>query len=83
MKPLNGSKTHPLSAHAMSVLRDLSEQPIPKQEINPGVINRLLRERLAELVHLPSPYKKHNGGTCMHLKITEQGLRTLKHQDKL
>lgn len=71
--PLNGSKTHPLSAHALSVLRDLLHQPLPRQRLNPGVVNRLLREALVESTNLPSPFATHKGGTCEHLRITDAG----------
>lgn len=60
-KPLNGTKTHPLSAHALEVMEDLRTRPLPRQELNPGVLNRLYREGLIEDVDLPSPYKKHKG----------------------
>lgn len=73
MKPLNGTKTHPLSAFALGVLRQIVESPLPTSGINPGVINRLLREGLVEIASLPSPFKKHKGGTCDHLRVTEKG----------
>lgn len=46
--PLNGTKTHPLSAHAIGVLRRLARQSMFGCEINPGVRDRLWREGLAE-----------------------------------
>jgi hypothetical protein len=45
--PLNGIKTHPLTAHARGVLADLAKAPLRAHLINPGVINRLRREHLA------------------------------------
>lgn len=77
MKPLNGTKTHPLSEHAREELRNLAKNPIPTVGINPGVVNRLLRENLAEVVQLPSPFKAHKGGNCAHLQITEAGRAAL------
>jgi hypothetical protein len=46
--PLNGTKTHPLSAHAIGVLRQLARGSLFGCEINPGVRDRLWRESLAE-----------------------------------
>lgn len=70
--PLNGTKTHPLSKHALGVLDRLKAGPIPAQEINPGVVNRLLRGDNVELVNLPSPYKK--GGSVSHLRLRSDTL---------
>lgn len=67
-EPLNGTKTHPLSPHALSVLERIRLGPVPYQEINAGVIDRLLREGVVEVVHLPSPYKTVKG-TVRHLRI--------------
>lgn len=81
MTPLNGEKTHPLTAHALEVLRRLRDNgPMPRQETNPGVANRLLRESLAETVDLPSPYKSHKGADCEHLRITDAGRERLKKE---
>jgi hypothetical protein len=77
MTPLNGTKTHPLTPFALNALREIAKTPAPTMTINPGVTNRLLREGLVELVELPSPYKKHRGGTCWHLRITDEGLKRL------
>lgn len=77
MKPLNGTKTHPLSVHALKQLHQLSWHAIPTVSINPGITNRLLRENLAEIVSLPSPFKTHKGGNCNHLQITTAGREAL------
>jgi hypothetical protein len=71
--PLNGTKTHPLSQAALTVLLLLEEAPVPCSKVNPGIINRLDREDLAEVVDLPSPFRAHRGGTCPHLQITQAG----------
>ncbi len=68
MTPLNGTKTHPLSAAARAALLSLQAGPRPAQEFNPGLINRLLREAAVELVQLPSPYKK--GGNAIYVRLT-------------
>lgn len=73
MKPLNGKKTHPLSPHAFAQLLVLSEVPVPRSGVNPGVANRLLREDLVESIPLLSPFKAHKGKTCEHLRITQAG----------
>jgi hypothetical protein len=78
MTPLNGTKTHPLTLFALNVLREIAKTPAPVMTINAGVVNRLMRENLAEIVSLPSPYKKHKGGNCDHLQITDEGLKRLK-----
>ena len=77
LQPLNGFRTHPLSAHALGELRAIARAPIPAQELNPGVRNRLMREFLIELVSMKSPYKVHKGGTCEHVRITDAGIVVL------
>lgn len=71
--PLNGTKIHPLSEHAFSVLGSATKAPIPCNQVNPGVIRRLMDEGLAETVNLPSPYATHKGKHISHLKATEAG----------
>jgi hypothetical protein len=73
IEPLNGTKTHPLTESALSALRRIVQGPTPTQEINPGVVNRLLRESLVEFVELPSPYKTHKGRKISHVKATPAG----------
>lgn len=77
MKPLNGTKTHPLAPASLGALRDLAEKPMPRQELNPGVANRLLREALVESVELPSPYATHKGRNIEYLKATAAGVARL------
>lgn len=66
----------PLSAFAVWTLRALAQAPTPRQEINPGVARRLLRDQLVEEVLLPSPYKTRDGSVA-HLRITVAGLAYL------
>lgn len=73
ISPLHGTKTHPLTSHALAELRSLLSGPRPYLEINPGVIDRLMREDFIETVDLPSPYKVHKGGKCRHIRITPAG----------
>ena len=73
LPPLNGEKTHPLTDHAIGVLREISRDPIPSNEVNPGVLNRLFRESLVKFVMLASPYKTHKGKLIRFLQITDAG----------
>jgi hypothetical protein len=64
-----------LSKHAIGVLRDAAANPIPTQEINPGVVHTLIRRGLAQLVDHPSP--KHKGRPIPHLVTAIPGLELL------
>jgi hypothetical protein len=77
---LNGGKTRPLSAFAIGVLEGIARTPQTAISINPGVVDRLKREDLVELVMLPSPYKSHAGGDCWHLRITAKGMAALDNR---
>ena len=50
-----------LSDTAERALAVLSAGPRPRQEFNPGVVERLMLAGLVELVWLPSPYKTVRG----------------------
>jgi hypothetical protein len=52
----------------------LHRSPRPRQTINPGVVNRLLREDLVEIVRLPSPFANSRDQKIEHLTITEAGI---------
>jgi len=77
MLPLNGTKTHPLTDHAREQLLDIAAKPVPRQDVNPGVANRLLRECLVSEVMLTSPFKTHKGKSIAHLQITTDGRERL------
>lgn len=79
MLPLNGTKTHPLTDHARAALRRLRAGPLPRQEFNPGVINRLLREDLIECRMGPSPYKTRIGER-EYAHITDAGRAALEQR---
>ena len=82
MLPLNGTKTHPLSKHALKVLQALRERGSqPTQGINAGVVNRFHRERLTKTVQRPSPFAAHKGRKCDHEQITEAGRSALAAGD--
>lgn len=72
--PLNGSKVHPLSAHALGELRRIVQEPVPQQSVNAGVNSRLHDEKLVETVQLPSPYAIHKGKNIPFLKATAAGI---------
>ncbi len=78
-KPLNGEKTRSLTYYAKTVLWELQRFGVkPRQEFNPGVVDRLLREDLVKVVERPSPYKKHKPGALISfLCITEAGIQQL------
>lgn len=65
----------PLSEASERVLRSL---PLASQEINPGVRGKLIQLGYAEIVRLPSPYKKHKGANIDHYDVTEKGRRFLE-----
>lgn len=77
---LNGGKTRPLTAHALSVLRKMQAAPIVRAGMNPGVADRLTREPkplAVECLH-PSPFKKDKGNVRIHLEITAAGRLALE-----
>lgn len=63
----------PLSPDALRVLSELVRAPVPRSTINPGIAARLTREKFAETVDLPSPFKSRKG-TVLHLQITPRGV---------
>lgn len=65
---------HPLSSHALAVLRELATAPRPRSQVNPGVISRLTRGKLAVVVDMKSPFRTHGANYRVpHLKITDAG----------
>ncbi len=77
MKPLNGTKTHPLTPASLEALRRVAHEPLPRQELNPGVANRLERDALVESVHMASPYATHKGRKIEHLRASAAGIERL------
>lgn len=75
---LNGGRTRPLSDFARSELASLQRRPRPRQDINAGVVDRLLRGAFVEIVSLPSPYKTVKGNV-EHLQITNAGRRAVEN----
>ncbi len=70
--PLNGIRTHPLTPHAIGVMRSLRQAPTPLQEINAGVVDRLTREHLMEVFLAPSPYRTVKG-EVRHARLSAAG----------
>lgn len=64
--------THPLKSASIAVLKRLYAGPLPRQEINPGVCERLLRENLVESYIGPSLYRT-KPGKREYLRITDAG----------
>jgi hypothetical protein len=62
----------PLSRHAICALRVLSHGQVPRNTFNPGVVDRLTRGTLAELVQ-----GIHRGREVQHLRITSAGRAAL------
>jgi hypothetical protein len=77
LAPLNGRLTHPLTESGWHALAQVAAAPVPRQELNPGVANRLLRGNLAAQHLLPSPYKTHKGRPIAHLSATDFGREKL------
>lgn len=74
MKSLNGGKnTHTLSAHAIQELKNINEHPLPRSTVNPGVVDRLMRENLIEVAQFSSPFKVHKSANIDFLYITTEG----------
>jgi hypothetical protein len=67
-----------LTKHSLQELKNLDYRPIPTCSINPGVVNKLIKEGFAKNVYLKSPFPSHKGGDCSHLEITEKGREFLE-----
>jgi hypothetical protein len=70
-----GARTvKPLTPHALSELRRIVRMTggVPRQEINPGVVNKLVKEKLARIVLAPTPYATRKG-TIEWLIATDAG----------
>jgi hypothetical protein len=80
MTILHSTKTHTLSHHSIDVLRRLrTHGPIPCSGVNPGIVSRLQRSGLVELILLPSPYPTHRGNRRIaHLALTDAGVSHLR-----
>lgn len=80
--PLNGTKTHPLTPHAIAELRHIKNHgPVPAQSINAGVRDRFHREALVETVSHPSPYVTHKKRPIDHFIISPEGRQRLTEMD--
>lgn len=69
---------NPLSAHALGQLRLTVENPVPKSDMNPGVVDRLLRENLVVIENLVSPFPSHHGKKIPHVLATLAGAERAK-----
>lgn len=73
--------SEPLTAHAIAQLRRVCVQPVPKQELNAGVVKKFRDEGLADIIYLPSPYKLNRNQRIAHLQGTAAGLARLMELD--
>lgn len=63
----------PLSKAAFSCLLRLTIQSIPRAELPPALVRRLVEDKLARLVMLPTPLRKHVD-RLMCVQVTQKGL---------
>ncbi len=83
-EPLFGKNIHPLSEHALGVLRRLRDTgPLPRQEINAGVVRRFLCEELVTIENKPSPYRTRKGCYTEFVVITSKGLDVITRNKPL
>lgn len=72
MKPLNGTKTHPLKPASIAMLKRMAENgPVDAHKINPGIRDRLSREGLAEKCY------RHGYDYGVFYRITDAGRKAL------
>ena len=59
----------------------LKDRERPRLIFNPGLTGKLIRDGLATLVYLPSPYAKHHRGgkvaAIEHLQLTDRGRKAV------
>lgn len=71
-------KRTPPSEHAMACLQRIAHEPVPSQEINCTVRDKLVLFGYAELYEAPSPYKTHKPGKRVtFIRATEAGRAAL------
>lgn len=69
----------PLSPTAWNALESLARGEFPAQQVNPGVVSKLVSHGLATSVQRPSPYASHKPGTQVaFLQITDKGREELE-----
>ena len=66
-----------MTVHSIHALTYLLRGPCPRQEFNPGVVDRLSREGLVTFGTMPSPYKSRPG-TVPSMTITDAGRHALQ-----
>jgi hypothetical protein len=67
------------SRHVLGALRILAGESVPRNTFNPGVVDALTREALAELV----PGKDRRGRELQHLSITEAGRAAISSPERI
>jgi hypothetical protein len=68
----------PLSNHALDALRRAVKAPVPRSEINPGVVSLLRRLGLATVKDLQSPFPSHHGRKIPHVLATLAGAERVR-----
>ncbi len=49
------------SRHVKEALAKIAQGPFPTQQLNPGVVDRIVKTHRGKIVELPSPYPSHFG----------------------
>lgn len=55
------TRKSPLSDHARGILAAARARPVLRQDVNPGVAAKLIREGLVGIIRRPSPYPSRKG----------------------
>lgn len=71
----------PLTTHGFAMLRRLTEAPVPKREVNPGLFDKLVREGLAKAADHPSQFGI-KGQKTTYLEITPAGMSRLEEEPR-
>lgn len=67
-----------LSTHALTALRRAVRAPVPRSDLNPGVVALLRREGLVTVEDLQSPFPSHHGRKIPHVLATLAGAEQAK-----
>lgn len=78
MTQTTAAGARPLSAHGLKELSRISRATggIPRQEINPGLCDKFVRENLVRIVLAPTPYATRKG-VIEWLIVTDAGRTAL------
>jgi hypothetical protein len=65
-----------LKPASRDALRELAEATVPAQELNPGVVQRLRDDGLADFCYIPSPSSR----PVQFVRITDHGRAILREE---